>query len=412
MKISKCVMFVVLLLILLPFTISKEISHVVSKEEIEVTADKIRTFDSSEHYIYGVSGKEAVVKDSEVTYFHSDHLGSNSLVTNSEGELVEESKYLPFGEALQESEERFTFTGKELDEKSKLQYTGARYYDQDMGRFTTVDPIKDGLNHYVYANNNPLKYIDPSGLNNYAVIVGFTGMRSELQMNTKDIISGMGERLGFSDEDVLDIYVFHSRKLDTTYMTEEMVEEDYSISDTIRGNIGGTEYGGLTDWGYIHEWELIAGLGGETPDVNLIFENFYYESSPENIKYLYSLLERYDEVVTFGHGGTMGEDFLFLDGLMGTSFEEYMGYDNWLDISCGSTCPGDSFSVANDEINIRDLDSLVRKMGSIRAMAFIGPSLKENFDLSQLQPYENPITSGLIFQTEGFDHPVFSSWRD
>ena len=159
---KKSVIFVVLLLIILPIAISKEVSHVVSGDKIEVTPEKVRTSDS-EHYIYGVAGKEAVMKGDEVTYIHSDHLGSHSLVTNLGGDLVEENKYLPFGEALQESEERFTFTGKELDEKSKLQYTGARYYDKDIGRFTTIDPIKDGMNHYVYAGNNPLKYVDPTG---------------------------------------------------------------------------------------------------------------------------------------------------------------------------------------------------------------------------------------------------------
>lgn len=42
-------------------------------------------------------------------------------------------------------------------------YFNARWYDPDLGRFTTEDPIRDGLNWYAYANNNPLRFVDPSG---------------------------------------------------------------------------------------------------------------------------------------------------------------------------------------------------------------------------------------------------------
>jgi len=37
-------------------------------------------------------------------------------------------------------------------------------YDADDRRFMAVDPIKDGLNHYVYCSNNPIRYTDPTGL--------------------------------------------------------------------------------------------------------------------------------------------------------------------------------------------------------------------------------------------------------
>ncbi|MBT4334715.1 RHS repeat-associated core domain-containing protein, partial [archaeon] len=54
-------------------------------------------------------------------------------------------------------------TGKELDE-SNLYYFGARYYDSESGRFTSVDPVKE--NHaYSYVNNNPVNYIDVDGRN-------------------------------------------------------------------------------------------------------------------------------------------------------------------------------------------------------------------------------------------------------
>ena len=65
------------------------------------------------------------------------------------------------------------FTGKEYESDVKLYYYGARYYDPYIGRFTQRDPIGDGLNWYAYAANNPLKFVDPTGL--YIVIEGING---------------------------------------------------------------------------------------------------------------------------------------------------------------------------------------------------------------------------------------------
>ena len=47
-------------------------------------------------------------------------------------------------------------------------YYNARWYDPNLGRFTTEDPIRDGLNWYIYANNNPLRFVDPTGLQSTA----------------------------------------------------------------------------------------------------------------------------------------------------------------------------------------------------------------------------------------------------
>ena len=58
----------------------------------------------------------------------------------------------------------FRYCGEYYDDESGLIYLRARYYDPEMGRFLNEDPIRDGLNWYAYCGNNPIMYIDPSGL--------------------------------------------------------------------------------------------------------------------------------------------------------------------------------------------------------------------------------------------------------
>ena len=65
------------------------------------------------------------------------------------------------------------FTGKERDNETGLDYFGARYYGNALGRFTSPDPFTvtpgrvidpQQLNLYAYGRNNPLKYVDPTGM--------------------------------------------------------------------------------------------------------------------------------------------------------------------------------------------------------------------------------------------------------
>ncbi len=105
-------------------------------------------------------------------WYHLDHLDSTKAVTNEEGEVEVIYEYRAFGEQFKrldgDGEEtgdkaKYSYGGKELDD-SDLYYFNARYYDPAAGRFVTVDPAKDGINWYVYVSNNPLRFVDPTGL--------------------------------------------------------------------------------------------------------------------------------------------------------------------------------------------------------------------------------------------------------
>jgi len=126
------------------------------------------TFDT--YYYYGDSGTLLSRKDSDgkIFYYHPDHLGSTTLITNESGDGVESTKYEPFGGVVEGGNDRFTFTGQELD-LSGLMYYGARYYDTQLRQFIQPDSLlpdmydPQQLNRYSYVRNNPYRYTDPTG---------------------------------------------------------------------------------------------------------------------------------------------------------------------------------------------------------------------------------------------------------
>lgn len=90
-----------------------------------------------------------------------------TIVLSTDGGEARSVKYDAFGNILDSDEgidtDRFANT-KELDESTGLYFHGARYYDSETGRYISLDPARDGINHYIYANNAPLSYVDPTGL--------------------------------------------------------------------------------------------------------------------------------------------------------------------------------------------------------------------------------------------------------
>src|SRR6056297_285643 len=88
-------------------------------------------------------------------------------------------QYMVFGEVFVDQRRTgfgtpYKFNGKELDCESGYYYYGARYYDPKFGRFLGVDPLADaplnvGTSPYAYVWNNPLKFIDPTGMHGESV---------------------------------------------------------------------------------------------------------------------------------------------------------------------------------------------------------------------------------------------------
>ena len=108
-------------------------------------------------------------------FYFNDHLGNNAVVADQDGNAIQNNSYYPFGLPMATASDSiqglqpYKYNGKEFERKDglKLYDYGARHYDAQVGRFTTVDPLAEkyyAWSPYVYCMNNPINYIDPFGL--------------------------------------------------------------------------------------------------------------------------------------------------------------------------------------------------------------------------------------------------------
>jgi RHS repeat-associated protein len=107
-----------------------------------------------------------------VFFYHKDHLGSSTAMTDKDGAKKETTEYVPFGGVRDHTGivvTSYRFTDQELDVETGLYNYDARLYDPLIGRFISPDSIVPNiynpqyLNRYSYCLNNPLIYVDPSG---------------------------------------------------------------------------------------------------------------------------------------------------------------------------------------------------------------------------------------------------------
>jgi RHS repeat-associated protein len=126
-----------------------------------------------------VARKDFSGNTTSVSYYFSDHLKTASVITDSVGNIKEDEDYFPWGAEVKfvdNDSNHYKFTGKERDTETGLDYFGARYYGNWLGRFTTPDwaetavPIPyatptdpQSLNQYTYVRNLPTSQIDENG---------------------------------------------------------------------------------------------------------------------------------------------------------------------------------------------------------------------------------------------------------
>jgi RHS repeat-associated protein len=121
------------------------------------------------------NGQPVLTPVTNIRYQYSNHLGSACLELDEQGQIISYEEYHPFGTTsyrsgrteIEVSLKRYKYCGKEKDEETGLYYFSARFYAPCICRFTTVDPLQNKypeINPYAYCNNNPVKFIDPNGM--------------------------------------------------------------------------------------------------------------------------------------------------------------------------------------------------------------------------------------------------------
>ncbi len=174
--------------------------YLLQAENLEATYDETNTIKAK--YLRGVVVDEIIngwqydSAGSRTNYtFHHDHLTSVTALTAHEGSTIQTTQYNPFGSTqstIGSSSNQLSFTGREKDVDTSLYYYRARYYDPELGRFISEDPLRfqAGINFYAYVGNNPINANDPSGLEIAITghrVGGIGPMHTAIQITPEDV---------------------------------------------------------------------------------------------------------------------------------------------------------------------------------------------------------------------------------
>ena len=129
-----------------------------------------RIFSFTPHVAF--TSLQPTIANSNIFYYHTNHLGSTAFVTDQNQNVTQGFLYAPFGEITTEYDinfgynvlPKYSFNAKELDEETGMYYYEARYYKPPV--FTSRDPMFEKyfwMTPYAYCANNPVKYVDPNG---------------------------------------------------------------------------------------------------------------------------------------------------------------------------------------------------------------------------------------------------------
>jgi len=290
------------------------------------------------NHIFLGSKRIASKTATQVIYYHPDHLGSTNLVTDSKGAQIQLTEYKPYGsltrndviaspEGAKQSQTNYLFTNKELDSSTSLYYYGARYYNPEIGRFISPDPIEysdegikaaggknlqaflhnpESFNRYSYCNNNPINSIDPDGYR--TIFIHGTGSVSSIFTNTY---------ISFVQSTFKDSFLSYSfswtggnsnsARLHAA-LALSMLINSYDFAEGEQLNIIAHSHGGniaflASQLGLKHKIDNLVILG--TPIRN------DYQPNKANIGNIFNIYTQYDEIQL--HGGK-GKWYSFLFG--------------------------------------------------------------------------------------------------
>ena len=189
----------------------------------------------------------------ETFFYHSDHLGSTSYITDDHANITQYDAYLPYGELLVDEhssreELPYKFNGKQFDEETGLYYYGARYMNPMASLFLSTDRFceKNSMHSaYSFCMNNPFKYIDIRGdslvLNSLKAVdeTGYKALVSDLEKITGLSLQQDSKTRITYKRDSNGNAVFNSNGTSKTardYLVEIIDNKDYLVVKSSPGN--------------------------------------------------------------------------------------------------------------------------------------------------------------------------------
>jgi len=233
-------------------------------------------------------------------FYHPDHLGTGTFLTDANGLPYQFFLNLPFGETMIEQhsltedyENLWKFTGHELDKQTGLYYAGARFYDPKASIWLSVDPlVEQTMDAYGYSYNNPIRFIDPTGLAPEDIIIRGRNGNTITIPTADDDHRYVDIPFDIDESYCLDLGLsnVNTNNLAVGYSIGASAEASAVYGGKISGNITvvnfptNSEYG---DYNYVYASGELGGSGGVQKSASLNVEaNFFiaYSNDRENIK--------------------------------------------------------------------------------------------------------------------------------
>jgi RHS repeat-associated protein len=121
--------------------------------------------------MFALAAVSAPTLGETVTYVYTDLQNTVLATTDEHGGIITSRDYHPYGKtAIGSSNGTPGYTGHVEDAESDLIYMQARYYDPELARFLSIDPVMPSAgdvlsdNRYAYVQNNPITHTDPTGM--------------------------------------------------------------------------------------------------------------------------------------------------------------------------------------------------------------------------------------------------------